>query len=155
MTGDLSLLKHVHPHIVGILWATSSDLTTHPWPFKDVDYLSNGQLSKLVIYLSQMPTEERKKALSRPELLEMKQFGHPFFISHFSSQDGQKSGAEIIETFSQILKVKDPQIKEYLKRAKEKKPCILVVNETEHKIAHKMSVLFNDLKFQSFRFTST
>ncbi len=141
----LNLLKNIDHSVKGVFWITESKLSPQSDFFLELDYLSNGQFSK--IYARSKGQDNKL-----PQLVETSQFDRPFFIAHLRAQKDSKvgQGQSITSEINSLVDLKENQLKDNDIQSK-----LLVISELdkdkERALAQELSKRDSHIKFISLQ----
>lgn len=81
------LLDQITPFCEGVIWITKEKLSTRPFLFAELDYLTNGLLTKFI--------KENVTYPSHKNIFFTKNFDHTIFVAHLHAGEISKGDLEI------------------------------------------------------------
>ena len=132
------LIDHITPNIDGILWISREHLTERPWPFNELDYICNGQLTKLLLQLEAKDLTDKEKEY--PQFISTQQFGAPFFICQIQARDEKKT----LDALKQILEIQLPHLSS-------NGGTVLLVDTTKGPFEQKLKKAFSGIEFKGLK----
>lgn len=125
------LLDKIDSSILGVFWITEKPLTEDLPHIREMDYLSNGQLSQFFMRSNNLPSLHNKNIFIESS------FGESFFICHIFHQDN-----EVSTSLSQI--------KSLVENVQSERNKLILINGTQFNYAREISKLFSETEIEEF-----